>query len=113
MPGMNKTSLKNHRKFIFLRYLLLARASPLNFVYNGEGFMENNLTGQARVDNRVRTFRKLLLMCAACKKIRGDDGRWGRIDRYFAADEDEAISHGICPECARTLYPEYCRLRTP
>ena len=71
--------------------------------------MDRILTSYPRVDNRVGPFMKFVIMCAACKKIRGDDGRWGCVDRYTQRMEDAAISHGICPECAKALYPDYCR----
>jgi len=44
-----------------------------------------------------------MVQCANCKKVR-IDGRWIK----FSIDlEKHELSHGICNECARQLYPEY------
>jgi hypothetical protein len=29
------------------------------------------------------------------------------VERYFASNLDVNFTHGICPDCARKLYPEY------
>jgi PAS domain-containing protein len=55
----------------------------------------------------VKTLSGLLPICANCKKIRDDKGYWTQVDAYFKRRADISFSHGICPECLRTLYPEY------
>ena len=32
---------------------------------------------------------------------------WEELDRYLTRHTDLKFSHGICPECAKKLYPEY------
>ncbi len=54
----------------------------------------------------VRTLSGLLPMCAACKKIRDDNGYWNRVEEYLTDHTDARLSHGICPECEAMLYPE-------
>ncbi len=54
----------------------------------------------------VRTLRGLLKVCAACKSIRDDDGRWVQMETYVSEHTDALFSHGLCPSCARSLYPE-------
>lgn len=54
----------------------------------------------------VKTLRGLLPICASCKKIRNDDNSWQQIEEYIASHSDANFTHGICPECARRLYPE-------
>ncbi len=54
----------------------------------------------------VKTLRGLLPICASCKKIRGDGGYWSQIETYVRAHSEAEFSHGICPECAKQLYPE-------
>ena len=56
---------------------------------------------------RVRTLSGMLPICASCKKIRDDRGYWNRIEAYIEKHSEAEFSHGICPECARKLYPEY------
>ncbi|MBF0549106.1 MAG: PAS domain S-box protein [Deltaproteobacteria bacterium] len=54
----------------------------------------------------VRTLSGLLPICAACKKIRDDHGYWTQIETYIRAHSQVDFTHGICPDCARRLYPE-------
>jgi CheY-like chemotaxis protein len=54
----------------------------------------------------VKTLRGLLPICSACKKIRTDDDEcWQRIEDYMASRLEVSFTHGICPDCARKLYP--------
>ncbi|MBF0508621.1 MAG: PAS domain S-box protein [Deltaproteobacteria bacterium] len=54
----------------------------------------------------VRTLSGLLPICASCKKIRDDQGYWTQIETYIRAHSQADFTHGICPDCARRLYPE-------
>ena len=47
----------------------------------------------------------LLPICANCKKIRNDQGYWNVVEQYITEHTDATFSHGICPECAKELYP--------
>lgn len=49
----------------------------------------------------------LLPICASCKKIRDDKGHWGQIEQYISSHSEAKFTHGICPDCASSLYPEY------
>ena len=55
---------------------------------------------------KVKTLSGLLPICASCKKIRDDKGYWNQIEGYIQDHTDAAFSHGICPGCIETLYPE-------
>ncbi len=54
----------------------------------------------------VRTLSGLLPICAGCKRIRDDRGYWQQVDAYLHAHTNVKITHGICPKCARELYPD-------
>ena len=54
----------------------------------------------------VRTLSGLIPICASCKKIRDDKGYWNQLELYIQQNSDAQFSHGLCPECARKLYPE-------
>lgn len=56
---------------------------------------------------QVKTLSGLLPICAACKRIRDDNGYWRQIEAYIGEHSEAEFSHGICPECARRLYPEH------
>ena len=55
---------------------------------------------------KVRTLSGLVPICASCKKIRDDKGYWNQIEGYISEHSAAEFSHGICPECAKRLYPE-------
>lgn len=62
---------------------------------------------QAALAN-IKTLRGFLPICASCKKIRDDKGYWNQLEQYLSEHADVEFSHGICPGCARELYPGYC-----
>jgi PAS domain S-box-containing protein len=55
---------------------------------------------------KVQTLRGLLPICASCKSIRDDKGYWNKLEAFISEHSDAQFSHGICPECAKKLYPE-------
>ncbi len=67
------------------------------------------------LSRRIRAVEKNLLkvlggflpICANCKRVREDDHRWIPIEQYVADRSEAEFSHGICPECAKRLYPEF------
>jgi CheY-like chemotaxis protein len=56
---------------------------------------------------KVKTLSGLLPICAGCKKIRDDSGYWNQIEDYIRRHSDVDFTHGLCPECAKKLYPQY------
>jgi two-component system cell cycle sensor histidine kinase/response regulator CckA len=52
----------------------------------------------------IKTLRGFLPICAACKKIRDDQGYWTQIETYISEHSDAEFSHGLCPDCAVRLY---------
>ncbi len=67
---------------------------------------EKNELLQKRLDE-IKQLRGILPICAKCKKIRNDKGYWEKIEVYIGEHSDAEFSHGLCPECAKILYPEY------
>lgn len=55
---------------------------------------------------RVKTLSGLLPICAACKKIRDDQGYWSQIETYVSEHSAAEFTHSLCPDCVRRLYPE-------
>jgi len=52
----------------------------------------------------VKTLRGLIPICASCKKIRDDQGYWRQVEVYVRDRSEAEFSHGVCPECMKTLY---------
>lgn len=55
----------------------------------------------------VKTLSGMLPICASCKKIRDDGGYWNQLEAYISDRSEAEFSHGICPDCAKELYPGY------
>jgi CheY-like chemotaxis protein len=53
----------------------------------------------------IRTLRGIIPVCASCKSIRLSDGNWQTLEVYIKQNTDAELSHGLCPECIRKLYP--------
>ena len=45
-------------------------------------------------------------VCAGCKKISNDSGTWVHIEQYIMDYTEYELSHVICPECRKSLWPE-------
>lgn len=66
-----------------------------------------------RVLSEVKTLRGFLPICANCKKIRDDEGYWQQIEQYVEEHSEAVFSHGLCPDCADSLYPGLRKKRNP
>lgn len=56
---------------------------------------------------RVKQLSGLLPICFNCKRIRDDKGYWEQIEKYIREHSEAEFSHGLCPDCAHKLYPQY------
>jgi PAS domain S-box-containing protein len=52
----------------------------------------------------VHLLTGLLPICAACKKIRDQQGGWQGLESYICAHSEAQFSHTMCPACAREYY---------
>ncbi len=57
--------------------------------------------------SQVKTLNGLLPICAGCKKIRDDKGYWQQVEIYIKRYSNAEFTHGFCPDCMRSYYPEY------
>jgi len=55
---------------------------------------------------KIKTLSGLLPICSSCKNIRDDEGYWHQLEAYIRDHSEAEFSHGLCPECAKQLYPE-------
>ena len=60
-----------------------------------------------------KQLKSILPICANCKKIHDDQtDKWDDFDQYIQEHTNSQISHGLCPDCIRKLYPsEYQSLK--
>lgn len=57
--------------------------------------------------SELTSLREIIPICASCKKIRDDQQLWNSLESYFARYHGVDFTHGICPDCAQRLYPEF------
>lgn len=55
----------------------------------------------------IRDLQGILPICASCKKVRDDTGYWEQVESYVSRHTGAQFSHGVCPDCIKTLYPEF------
>jgi len=66
----------------------------------------------AKALKRINKIESFLPICASCKKVRipnsdsNNKESWQPIESYITEKTATRFSHGICPECATTLYPQ-------
>ncbi len=58
---------------------------------------------------KIKTLGGLVPICSKCKSIRNDHGYYEKLEKYMMDHSEIVFSHGICPDCARELYPEFIK----
>ena len=58
-----------------------------------------------RLLKRLHHLEEFLLVCSWCRRV-GDQGEWLTTEEYFGSKFATHTSHGICPECVKSQYPE-------
>lgn len=51
----------------------------------------------------ISELREIIPICSYCKNIRNDSGYWEQVESYLHKYTEAALSHGICPDCAKKL----------
>jgi K+-sensing histidine kinase KdpD len=76
-------------------------------VFVGFAYLANRVAVQKRqLEKEVQTLEGILPICSFCKKIRNQDGNWESIESYIKKNSEAEFSHGVCPDCCKTEYPE-------
>jgi len=87
--------------------------TPINWVEASFETIIISLFGMIIIYLTTKLFQKMkylegiLPVCASCKRIRDEKGNWHQIKEYVRDRTEAEFSHGICPECAEKLYPEF------
>lgn len=55
---------------------------------------------------KTKSVTSVLPICASCKKIRDESGRWEQIEVYLRDRAQIEFSHGMCSECTSHWFPE-------
>ena len=92
--------------------LLGAEPSPINW---RESLIESLLIITLGTIVVYRSWKQLgelykisgfLPVCANCKRIRLND-EWIPLETYMYEINNTPVSHGMCPSCMKSLYPDY------
>ena len=62
---------------------------------------------ERELNQRVETLEGLLRICSFCRKIRNEAGAWEPLERFVAERSNTRFSHGMCPSCQKTHYPDF------
>ena len=62
-----------------------------------------NITGFL---HEIKALRGVVPICSNCKSIRDQHGEWHHIEQLLDEEHEIGFSHGLCPKCIQTLYPE-------
>lgn len=63
--------------------------------------------------DEIKVLRSIIPICAQCKKVRNEEGYWERVEVYLAKYLGGNISHGLCDDCVKELYPRLARRILP
>ena len=55
------------------------------------------------LQTEVEQLQGLLSICPRCNRIRDDHGEWHSVESFLTERTEAHLSHGICPECYRTI----------
>lgn len=54
----------------------------------------------------IKTLQSLLPICFNCKKVKDDTGYWMKLEEYLSQTMHVKVSHGLCDDCLKALYPK-------
>lgn len=52
----------------------------------------------------ISTLKRLLPICAYCKRVRDDAGYWNELSEYLQKETGADFTHGICPACSTQFF---------
>jgi len=79
-------------------------------IFSAVAYLIDRLSKQARaLRKEVLVLSGLLPICMHCKKIRNGKNAWEPLEQYIQKRSEAEFSHGLCPECAKTHYPDFHR----
>jgi PAS domain S-box-containing protein len=86
----------------------LTTVKPIKDRHNRVSFViciSKDITELREAQGQLQTLHGLLPICSSCKNVRNDKGAWQQIEDYISLHSEAVFTHGICPDCAKKLYP--------
>ncbi|MFH1135807.1 MAG: PAS domain-containing protein [Pseudomonadota bacterium] len=100
-----RTAVMGDKKIIFR--VKLSKSLDVSERFDGVLVILEDITSLRQALEEVGTLRGFIPICSNCKNIRDDHGYWQKVEQYVQEHSEAQFSHGICPDCAKKLYPEY------
>ncbi|HQH56763.1 MAG TPA: PAS domain-containing protein [Candidatus Marinimicrobia bacterium] len=88
---------------------LVGISREINEIKQAEEQREKIIAELQEALDKIKTLKGLIPICASCKKIRDDQGYWNSVESYIKDHAEVEFTHGICPDCMKKLYPNYCK----
>jgi PAS domain-containing protein len=122
-PACKDCIVRNSVTASFMDHKTLRQKARMELVENGKGIKEiflvvttaplqfhgNEFAMLILQDvSQLMELKRILPICAHCKKIRNDDQYWCSVEPYFKEHMGLDFSHGLCPECIKKNYPDFC-----
>ncbi len=85
--------------------MMNSKRAEANFI-QAQSKLNASVTDLKKALSEVKRLQGILPICANCKNIRDEKGAWQGIEKYVHEHSDAEFSHGICPDCAKVLYPD-------
>ena len=84
----------------------IAESEVEEYRQNLEKLVEKRTAELQLAQSKIKILNGFLPICSHCKKIRDDKGYWNQIESYIRDHSEAEFTHGICPVCAKELYPD-------
>lgn len=69
--------------------------------------LQDSLDKLNQADSKVELLTGMLPVCSSCHRIRDNKSEWQTLDVYLSKKTRTKMTHGICPDCMKKLYPDY------
>lgn len=89
-------------QFIFFLIIIFLISKLKTSVKEKEKIIQEKLNVTLK---EITVLKSFLPICSSCKKIRDENNQWIDVEVYISHHTKTQFSHGICPDCAKKLYP--------
>jgi hypothetical protein len=87
-----------------LRGLVVDLGEELEQKSRDKGFLSQV---RERLPSPASGAEHIVTLCSVCQRFRIEELTWVQVPEKFREAFPQRISHGICPDCMGTLYPEF------
>ena len=96
-----------HIRFMILAYVFIWTIGTFGLSISYRFVKKGIKQREDLVKQLEMTLQGFLPICSSCKSIRGNEGKWEKLEKYIHEHSDVKFTHSICPDCAKKLYPDF------